>query len=195
MDVRQVPIADLHLDPANARKGRVDMIADSLREFGQHRPVVVQQATGRVIAGNHLVQAAQALGWTDVNVLYVDDDDLKATRRGIADNATGDHATWDKDALALQVRDVGAVPGLDEKELKELADRLLDDDEETPQFPIVSRMSEQYHYVVIVATNEVDGAWLETRFDLRREVSYLHENKVGLSRVVTVERARELLGL
>jgi hypothetical protein len=195
MEVELVPVTMLHLDPANARKGNPAMIADSLTEFDQHRPVVAQRGTGRVIIGNHTLKAAQALGWSHINVHWVDDDDTKATRRGIADNATGDQATWDKDALALQVQAVGPVPGLSDRELKDLEERLKPTEEEEPTFPIVPRVGEKYSYVVIVADNDVDDAWLQTVFELRRERDYSNENEISTSRVVTVGRAREGLGI
>jgi len=189
-----VPLDRLHLDPANARKGRPDMIVESLKEFDQHRPIVAQRSTGKIIVGNHMFKAAQALGWSHVDVHWVDDDDTKAMRRGIADNATGDHATWDKDALAAQIAAVGPVPGLTDKELRELEERLRgEEDDDEPTYPIVPRVGEKYSYVVIVAENDVDDAWLQTVFELRRERDYSNENEISLSRVVTVERARGAL--
>jgi len=195
MEVEVVPVSMLHLDPANANKGQPDMIVDSLKEFGQHRPIVAQRGSGRVIVGNHTLKAAQALGWSHVSVYWVDDDDTKATRRGIADNATRDRATWDKDALALQVQAVGPVPGLSDKELKDLEERLRPKEEEEPSFPIVPRLGEKYSYVVIVAENDVDDAWLQTVFELRREADYSNENEISTGRVVTVERARVGMGI
>ncbi len=103
MEIVKVPVEQLVLDPDNARKGDVTSILDSLREFGQHRAIVVQRTTNRVVVGNHTLKAAKMLGWTEVDVFYVDDDDTKAIRRGIADNATGDLATWDLDQLGLLV--------------------------------------------------------------------------------------------
>ena len=57
-----VPVADLTPHPRNARQGDVGAISESLRRFGQVLPIVVQDATGYVVAGNHLLAAAKALG-------------------------------------------------------------------------------------------------------------------------------------
>lgn len=67
-----VPIASLNLDPSNARvhgDKNLAAIRSSLAQFGQRKPVVVQRAGMIVRAGNGTVQAAKALGWTEVAVL------------------------------------------------------------------------------------------------------------------------------
>jgi ParB-like nuclease family protein len=192
MVVASVAIDDLVPDHQNARKGDVAAIAASLREFGQHRVVVVQTGTNRIIAGNHLVLAAASIGWSNVDVTFVDDDDDTAIRRGIADNATGDKAKWDDEVLKGLLDGVGQdVPGLDDKLLarlfKEAATGV-----ETAIYPIVPTAGEHYSYVLVISTSIVDDSWLTTAFDLRTELSYKN-SKVGLSRVITVGRMRELL--
>ncbi len=191
---QRVALDDLVPDSMNARKGNVAVIVDSLREFGQHRPIVVQKETGRIIAGNHTFFAAQTLGWEEIDVIYVDDDDVTATRRAIADNATGDHARWDERILKDLLESVGEdVPGVDQALLDRLAKLDEVPVEETPIYPIVPKPGEGYSYVVIIADTIVDVAWLETAFDLQKEQSY-KSTLVGKSKVLTVERFRSLLG-
>lgn len=192
MQVVSMPIEQLVPDPRNARQGDIASIAASLREFGQHRPAVVQAATNRIIAGNHLVLAAASIGWSHIDAVLVQDDDETAVRRGIADNATGDKASWDDHVLKDLLNEVGQdVPGLDDKLLARL---FKDDDTQaaTPVYPIVPNAGEHYSYVLVISTSVVDDSWLATAFDLRAERSYKN-SKVGLSRVVTVSRLRELL--
>lgn len=200
--VEEVPLSEIHPDPRNARRGNVAEIASSLREFGQHRAVVVQRSTGKIIAGNHVYHAARSMGWETIGVVFVDDDDEKALRRGIADNATGDLATWDTDILRELMEEVGTdIPGITDDRLEELAAIAADApsagamglDEEQPMFPVVARVGEQYAYVVVVAENEVDVAWLKTRFGVREERSFKGP-QVAESWVVTVKRMREVLG-
>ena len=83
----------------NPRKGNVAAIADSLQQNGQYKPIVVQRRTRRVLAGNHTLQAAKALGWTHVDVVYVDCDEEQAARIVLADNRTNDLATYDMEML------------------------------------------------------------------------------------------------
>lgn len=105
-----VPIGDLHPDPRNPRRGNVAAIAASLRRFGQRKPVVARR-DGTVIAGNHLLAAALELGWTELAVVYVDDNDTMATAYGLADNHTADLGTYDDQTLAellAELRDADA---------------------------------------------------------------------------------------
>jgi len=174
MDVISVPLDDLVLDDRNARKGNVAVIIESLREFGQHRPVVAQKGTNKVIAGNHLVKAARSLGWQDVQVLYVDDDDKKALRRSLADNAVSDTAKWENDLLVELLEEAGPVPGYDQDSLNKLIAQTTPKLQvEDPIFPIVARPNEKYDYVLIVAQSEIDVNWLHQTFDLRSlQLSY-----------------------
>lgn len=193
MEVVRVAMDALSPDPVNARKGNVSVIAASLREFGQHRPLVVQRGSNRIIAGNHTYEAAQALGWSEIEVFYVDDDDLKAVRRAIADNATNDQATWDDAILRDLLETVGTdIPGVDDALLARLAKMDGPNEEEEPVYPISPRPGEGYSYVILVAESAVDSAWLETSFQLAREKAY-KSGKIGLSRAISVTRLRELL--
>src|SRR5260370_3450295 len=97
-----VPCADLLLDPATARKHpepSVEGIKGSLRVYNQRKPVVVNRRTGTIEAGNGTLQAALALGWSHLAVVYVDDDPMTAAGFSIADNRTAELAEWDLEAL------------------------------------------------------------------------------------------------
>lgn len=181
--------------PRNPRRGAVAEVIESLQEFGQHRPVVVQQSTRQVIVGNHLLKAARSLGWEEIDAFVVADDDDKALRRAVADNATGDKAQWDEEELADVLKDTGAVPGMDEAEVNKLLDKLAPDIEEKaePTYPLVAKLNEKYDYVMIFCETETDWAWLETKFELQREKSY-KSTAVATSHVVTVSRLQEILG-
>lgn len=152
----------------------------------------------KVIVGNHMVMAARGLGWPELWVEFVDDDDVKAIRRGLADNATGDLATWDDQILAELLAETGPVPGIDDQMVEELEHSIssavagsVEATDRVP-YPIVPRWNEQYDYVLIVADNPIDVAWLHTKFQLRREQSFKSLEK-GVARVVSVARAQELL--
>jgi hypothetical protein len=163
MEVKRMRLDELHLDDKNARKGNVASIIESLKEFGQHRPIVVQKSTGRIIAGNHLFQAAQSLGWEHIDCVLVEDDDEKAIRRGIADNATSDLARWDDDQLKELLTEVGTdIAGVDDAMLKRLFRQMQE--EADPIYPLVPKPGEKYDYVVLFADNEIDSAFLITFF-------------------------------
>jgi ParB-like chromosome segregation protein Spo0J len=115
------PLADLATDPSNARRGDVDAVRRSLATFGQRKPVVVKRTgtdagsgrpVGTVIAGNHTLLAARALGWTHLAAVFTDDSETTAKAYALADNRTGEIASWDTEALTATLAEL-AVTDLD----------------------------------------------------------------------------------
>jgi ParB-like chromosome segregation protein Spo0J len=105
------PIADLSPLPGNPRKGDVEAVKRSYERFGQRKPIVANR-DGTVIAGNHQLKAAQALGWDEIAVVFVDDDDQTAKAFALADNRTADLGTYDDQALADLLAEVAVDPEL-----------------------------------------------------------------------------------
>lgn len=101
------PIGQLTPLPGNPRKGDVDAVARSYEKFGQRKPIVANR-DGTVIAGNHQLLAAKKLGWSEIAVVFVDDDDLTAKAFALADNRTADLGTYDDSLLAELLADVSA---------------------------------------------------------------------------------------
>jgi DNA modification methylase len=127
-ELHTVMLSELIADQRNARRHsdrNVEEIARSLKEFGQHRPFVVQKSTGRILVGNGMYEAMKKLGWTEGQVLYVDDDDATATRRALADNRTAELAEWDNQILKDLLQTLGPepnIPGWSDSELEDLFD-------------------------------------------------------------------------
>ena len=94
----QTSIAELKFYPGNARRGDIDLIAESLEKLGQYKPIVVN-ADGTILAGNHTGMAAQRLGWETIDVHRVDVDDDTAKRIVLVDNASNDKSTYDVEDL------------------------------------------------------------------------------------------------
>jgi DNA modification methylase len=103
------PIDTLELLPGNPRIGNVDAVASSLKRFGQRKPIVARRDTRTVIAGNHTLQAARQLGWSEIAVVFTDDDDATASAFALADNRTADLGTYDDQLLADLIREVGEL--------------------------------------------------------------------------------------
>ena len=145
-----VAMADVHEDPANARKGHaVDRIAASLKQYGQRKPIVVNRGQGNKIeAGNGTYRAARSLGWTEIAVVFVDDDPATAAGYGIADNRLGDLSEWDVEALGAALATVDDLfTGFTTAEI----DDLISDGDEAPANldPGDGRYQEQYGVIVI----------------------------------------------
>jgi len=97
--VEIVKLSKLSPHPENPRRGTVGVIAESLLEHGQFRPLVVQRSTGYVLGGNHTLAAALQTGMTEIAVTYLDVDDSEARRILLVDNRTSDLGTYDNAGL------------------------------------------------------------------------------------------------
>jgi hypothetical protein len=108
-----IPCSSIHLDPNNARlhsDKNIDAIMKSLAEFGQDQPVVVQKQGMIARKGNGRLLAAKRLGWKWIAALVVDEDDVAAAARAIADNRAAELATWDEAKLAQLLQSIGPKP-------------------------------------------------------------------------------------
>lgn len=129
MTLEELSIEDLNLDPANVRKHdekNLDAIKASLRRFGQQKPIVID-GKGVVIAGNGTLTAARALGWQKIRAVKTVLEGAEAIAYAIADNRTGELASWDDDALvqqlqALKLEDAALVEsaGFDDLDLEKI---------------------------------------------------------------------------
>lgn len=99
LDHLSIPIDEVHTHPSNVREGDVGAICESLKAHGQYRPIVYQQSTKRILAGNHTWKAAKALGWKTIAATPVICDDPQALRILLADNKANDLASYDQTEL------------------------------------------------------------------------------------------------
>lgn len=130
---KRMRVEDLASDPANVRKhsdANLRAIRDSLRRFGQQKPIVVD-GNGVVRAGNGTLMAAQLEGWDELDVVISDLEGAEATAYAIADNRTAELAEWDQEALIEQLDALGAedpqLPeqlGFTEDDIADLVDGL-----------------------------------------------------------------------
>lgn len=100
-----VEISELQTLEGNPRRGDVEAVARSLTAFGQRKPIVAK-LDGTVIAGNHTFLAAQSLGWSEIAVVRVDDDDTTAKAYALADNRTAELGGYDDVDLAQMMSEV-----------------------------------------------------------------------------------------
>lgn len=105
-------VADLHLDPRNARIHRprqVRQIADSIQAFGFNVPILTD-ADGQVIAGHGRVLAARRLGLSEAPTVQIEH--LSAAQRRafmIADNRLTENSQWDDQLLAEQLKELSEL--------------------------------------------------------------------------------------
>lgn len=132
----QVSISELKFYPGNARRGDIDLIAESLGKLGQYKPIVVNK-DGTILAGNHTVMAAQRLGWETIDVHRVDVDDDTAKRIVIVDNKANDQSTYDVEDLVNLLTELPTLEatGFTRDEVDQLLESLDDIDAEIPERP------------------------------------------------------------
>jgi DNA modification methylase len=102
-----VPVDSLVEDPENARshpEENLMAIMRSMHEFGQDQPVVVRKDTRVVVKGNGRLVCAKRLGWTHIAAVLVDESEIKATARAIADNRSAELAVWSDEILAKLIK-------------------------------------------------------------------------------------------
>jgi ParB-like chromosome segregation protein Spo0J len=105
-----VPIGELEPFPGNPRRGDVARVAESLTRFGQMKPIV--RDGNRIVAGHHVVRAAELLEWTHVAAVdgsFPDDDEQRAYM--LADNRTSDVGDYSTELLLAELEKVPTLEG------------------------------------------------------------------------------------
>ncbi|MGO3650946.1 DNA modification methylase [Vagococcus sp.] len=121
----------------------IDALASSIKNFGFKVPIVVDK-NNEIVTGHTRLKAAKKLGLEEVPVLIADDlteDQVKAFR--LADNKVGELATWDEEALqveldALLSEEVDMSEyGFTDEDFQEVENQIEEDDydEEIPEEP------------------------------------------------------------
>ena len=109
MQIETVDIKTVFPYGNNPRRNEdaVMLVKDSLVQYGWRQPIVVDKDMV-VIVGHTRLLAAQKLGMTSVPVHVAEnlsEEQAKAYR--LADNRTGEAATWDLDLLKIELEDLG----------------------------------------------------------------------------------------
>lgn len=190
----RIPINTVEPFPGNPREGDVGAIAESLRRFGQQKPIVVQEATRYIVAGNHLWRAAVALGWTEIAANVVPMDDKTAEAFLIADNRTSELGSYDEDALGDLLRKIAAEgnlrgTGYDGDDVDAFLEGLeKSQGPKVPaEIPFATELLESHNYVVLYFDNDLDWAVAVERFGLEtvkaQDSTETYERK-GVGRVI-----------
>jgi ParB-like chromosome segregation protein Spo0J len=130
------PVDSVSLLPGNPRRGNINAVAESLKRFGQRKPIVARASDRVVIAGNHTLQAAVLLGWDEVAVSFVDDDEATSQAYALADNRISDLSSYDDQALLdlLESVEIFDGTGYALADMESLAELLYPSIDEIPNF-------------------------------------------------------------
>ena len=93
-------------NPRTHSKKQIKQIADSIQKFGFMAPILVDD-DNRIIAGHGRLEAAKLAGLSEVLVVSVDHlSDAETRAYLIVDNKIAENAGWDKDLLALELKEL-----------------------------------------------------------------------------------------
>lgn len=95
-----VPVDAVQPHPENDNNGDLEAIEDSIDVNGMYRPIIVQESTGHIVAGNHTWMTLAGKGVQRVPVVALDIDDDTALRILLGDNAIARKAIRENQATA-----------------------------------------------------------------------------------------------
>lgn len=220
---KAIPLSEVKLDPDNVRQHgdrNLEAIKESLRAFGQQRPIIVDK-DGVVRAGNATLRCAKALGWKYIAVTKTELTGAEAKAFAIADNRAGDLDTgsvWDPDKLHAQIEEI--AQDFDNADINKMFseieydwiqkkgnkykekggggggdDESLDpDDPGTEGAGLALLPHEHYDYVIVLATNVYEWASLCEKLGIK-PIRYGkgQMKKVGFGRAITAKSLLEKL--
>lgn len=128
MQIKKAPVKDLvspEWNPRQITTEELEKLKNSLEEFGYIEPIIVNDVNNHVVGGNQRLRALIALGYDEVDCVYVHIEDINKEKAcNVALNKiSGD---WDEDKLRVVLEDIELSPidikltGFDELELTEL---------------------------------------------------------------------------
>src|SRR5258707_9563726 len=144
-------VGDLIPDPRNARthpKRQIDQIKASIDAFGFTNPILADP-DGHIIAGHGRLQAARAMGFTEVPTIILSGlSEVQKRALRIADNKITLNASWDLEILQLELSELASLDvdidptltGFSTGEIDVILSSAADaDDEVIPPVPDTSR--------------------------------------------------------
>lgn len=172
----------------------VDIVAESIKEFGFKVPLVI---TGEnvIVCGHTRLRAAKRLGIREVPCIVADDltpEQIKAFR--LADNKTSEFAEWDFAALERELEELTAFDvdmskfGFDEV----FGEEIEEEEEEKPEIEFVTSLEESHNYIVLYFDKDIDWLQAQSVFDLKSVKEYstrkdgaIKNEKRGIGRIIS----------
>ena len=79
MEIVKVDINELispEYNPRQITDDEMEKLKNSINEFGYVAPIIVNKYNNHIVGGNQRYEALKSLGYTDVDVIFVDEPDL-----------------------------------------------------------------------------------------------------------------------
>lgn len=126
-EFKKLPIDEVIEHPNNVRvhgKRNLSVIKNSLQQWGQYKPILVQKSTMHILAGNGTHQAAVSLGWKEIDCNVIDVDDEQAKAILIMDNRSSELSENDEKNLLDMLQGLESsmldLTGYDNEELDKM---------------------------------------------------------------------------
>ena len=126
MEIVKVNINELispEYNPRQITDEEMEKLKNSINEFGYIAPIIVNKHNNHIVGGNQRYEALKSLGYTDVDVVFVDEQDIQREKAlNIALNKIS--GEWDFVKLAdiiddLELNDFDiSLTGFDDLELE-----------------------------------------------------------------------------
>ena len=124
------PVGDLKVHPNNPNIGDEQSIFESIETNNFYGAIIVQESTKHILVGNHRYKTMVDSGAPTIPTLFIDVNDVEATRIMLVDNRTAETATFD-DTLLMQAlgdlanTDLGFVgTGFNDADMTALSDEI-----------------------------------------------------------------------
>ena len=78
MEIVKVDINELispEYNPRQITDDEMEKLKNSINEFGYIAPIIVNKHNNHIIGGNQRYEALKSLGYTDVDVIFIDESD------------------------------------------------------------------------------------------------------------------------
>lgn len=156
------PVDQLTPDPNNARKHgdrNLQSIRESLDNFGQVSPLIVNAQTGVVVIGNGRLAVAQELGWTWIAVVRRELTPTEHNALALVDNHSADLAEWDQNTLDEMIAELAneAPDLLETLTLDDLLSVAIDEDENVADQAVPDR----YEVIIECQSEDDQKQWHE----------------------------------
>lgn len=130
METHRLPIKELEFadyNPRHINDEVLERLKAGLTEYGLVQPIVVNENNNVIIGGHQRVKAAQALGWEEIDVVFIDVDEKNEKALNLALNKLS--GEWDFSKLSEILTDFEAdadfdldLTGFDSLETMEMMD-------------------------------------------------------------------------
>jgi ParB-like chromosome segregation protein Spo0J len=107
----QVGVEELRPWPGNPRRGDLGKIRESIAAHGVYKPLLIQESSGLIMAGNNVWFVAREMGIQNIGVLYLDVDDETARKIVLVDNRSSDSGGYDDGLLREMLEGLGDYAG------------------------------------------------------------------------------------